>query len=241
MAYTTAQNVRDILGVDSDTAATDIVEGYIEYSQKIVMKFLQVPVLDEEMTGNLDGVNNTYSVMHLFIADTSANTVVNTLDVSIYLWPDSDDEFTKVQVTSFTFNPETGVFVLTDIPASTYEKITCSYSYYTSKIDWKLVELACTYYSAMMWVQRELFLVPTNVYIGNIRTISSKPWEYLRHEFQRMIDLLVAAPMDKVTYRKMVFDPRSPLAPSVETTVAKSMKRYSPRVRTKEMGGDVED
>jgi len=205
------------------------------------MKFLQVPVLDEGMVGNLDGVNNTFSVMHPFIADTTANTVVNTLDVKIYLWSDPDNEFSKEEITSFSFNPETGVFVLTNVPASTYEKITCSYSYYTCKIDWKLVELACTYYSAMMWVQRELFLVPSNVYIGNIRTISIKPWESLRHEFQRTIDLLVAAPMDKVTYRKMVFDPRSPSAPSVETTVAKSMKRYSPNVRTKEMGGDVED
>lgn len=212
--YCTAIEVRDLLGVDIDDAPDALINKYITKAQKIVMKHIQVPIINEEMGGEIksDATNNTFTAENPFWANTTGTLGIGTADFTVYLWTDEDDEFTKTSVSISKFDPVTGKVVLTTAPDSdTYEKITIDYSYYTCKVDWDLVSLATSYYAAMMFIGREFFLVPERVFLGEIRTVRSKgePWETLRREFRRIIDLLVAAPMTKVDYAKMVINPRS--------------------------------
>lgn len=212
LTYCNAQDVRDILGVEIDDAPDNIINKYITKAQKVVMKHIQVPIINEGMSGNIDGINSTFTAENPFFADTDGSLSINTLDFTVYLWPDEADEFSKVRASISTFNPETGAIILTSAPTDTgTEKITIDYSYYTCKIDWDLVTLATSYYAAMMYVGREFYLVPERVFIGELRLQRTKgePWETLRREFRRVIDLLVAAPMTKIDYEKMVINPRT--------------------------------
>ena len=209
--YTTEQDVRDILGVNLDDASDDILREFISKAQVIVLKHIQVPIMNELMDGTIDGTNNSFTIDGApFIADRNYDKQITKADIEVYTWTDADDEATKNSVTVQTFYPDTGLVILETAPGTTVEQVTISYSYYTCKIDWDLVSLATSYYAAMMWVGRELYLVPERVFLGELRLQRSKgePWETFRREFRRIIDLIVALPMEKVEYDKMVTDPR---------------------------------
>ncbi len=203
--YTTPQDVRDLLGLTLEDASDSVLTEFIEKAQNIVLKYITVKIVDEEMTGNINGSNNTFKVKHRYIADVDFDKTVTTSDFTIYGWTDSDDPGTKVTLPLSTFYPEYGIFVLSSAPdPDTYEKITCDYSYYTCQIDWDLVGMATAYYAGMLWTAREMFLVPPSLAIGNVTVRHNQPWEELRKEFNRIVYHLTSLPMDIVTYRKMV-------------------------------------
>jgi len=206
--YTTPQEIRDLLGVTIEDAPDDILEEFIDKAQHVVIKYWQVQIKDETMTGSINGSNNTFSVSNKFIADTDFDKKITTNDFTIYLWTDEDDPGSRVEATVSTFYPEHGKFVLSSAPSTDVEKITIDYSYYTKAIDWDLVNLATAYYAGMLWVAREQYLVPETFAIGGIRVRSVQPWERLREEFFRIVNQITSVPMDYVRYRKMVLAPR---------------------------------
>ena len=209
--YTTPQEIRDLLGLTVEDVDDSILEEFIDKAQKILLKYIAVQVIDEEMTGSINGVNTTFSVSHKFIADVDFDKQVTTSDFKIYGWKKSNDPSSKVELSVSTFYPEYGIFVLSSPPSSdTYKKITCDYSYYTCKIDWDLVNMATAYYAGMLWVARELYLVPETLAIGNVRVRNRQPWERLREEFLRIVFHLTKLPMDKVSYEKIMRSPRRP-------------------------------
>jgi len=206
--YTTPQEIRDILGLDAEDAQDYILEEFIDKAQRVVIRYVQVEVLDEEMSGNINGTNNTFTTSHKFLADTNFDMQITTSDFTVYGWTDSDDPSSKVELTVSTFYPTKGIIVLASAPSTDYKKITINYSYYTCKMDWELLKLATTYYAAMLFVAREYFLVPISYSMGGITVRNNQPWDNLRDEFLRIIYHITSLPMDKVTYTKKILSPR---------------------------------
>jgi len=206
--YATAQDVRDILGIDVEDAEDHVLEEFIERAQRQVIKYIQVEVLDEEASGNINGTNNTFTVKNKFFADTNFDMKITTDDFKVYGWTDSDDPSTKVELSVSTFYPTYGMIVLSTAPSTDYKKITVDYSYYTKAIDWELLKQATTYLAATLFVAREYFLVPVSYTLGGISVRNNQPWDRLREEFLRTVKLLTSIPMDKVNYIKKVRSPR---------------------------------
>jgi len=204
--YTTPQDIRDLLGLTNDDAKDDILEEFITKSQNIILHYIQVKVIEEEIS--LDSSGKTIVLTNQFLADTNFDKLINTLDVTVYGYVDEDSIETRTTLSLSTIWPENGILKLSS-DASSYGKVTVSYSYYTCSIDWNLVAMATAYYAGMLWVAREEFLVPDELTIGNIKVRQKQPWNKLREEFNRMIFHLTSVPMDLVNYRKMMVSPRS--------------------------------
>lgn len=225
MTWTNPQNVRDLLGVDIDTADDEILEEFIEIAQDYVKQYIQIRVIDGSLSGHIDGSNTTFTTQYCFFANVTGNTFISTLDFTVYGWTDSDNPFTKVQLTVRNFDPLRGKILLATAPKrNTYETITIDYSYYTKAIDWRLLSLATAWKAAEIWVKREEFLVPETWIMGSKRIIQRQPWRHFEIEFNRVIDKLRALPMDKVAYAKLVFRPRGTAEPEVDTAAAEAMK-----------------
>ena len=206
--YCTTEDVRKILGLDIDDAPNDKLEWYVERAHKEIIKYVQIPIVNEEMSGNIDGKNSTFSADNGFIADTNWDKTISTLDFTIYGWTDADDEFTKVALPCSTFDAVTGKFILSSAPGTTYKKITIDYSYYTRKIDWNIMEEATMWLAAKKWINREILLSWEDVKIGDLHLKDRKVIENVEKEFNRQISLLIAIQMSKVDYEKMVINPR---------------------------------
>jgi len=203
--YTTAQEIRDLLGLEIDDAPNDVLENFILKAQKVILHYIQIQVLDEEIALDISGT--TFSLSHKFLADTNFDQVIDSNDLEMYGWTDSSNIETRTKLTASTLWPDQGIVKL-DADASGYEKVTVSYSYYTCKIDWDLIGMASAYYAGMLWVAKEEFLVPEELTIGNVRVRQRQPWERLRNEFLRMIYHATSIPMDIVAYRKIMRSPR---------------------------------
>jgi len=206
MAYTHPQDVRDLLGLDVDQAEDSLLAEFLTKAQYVVLKYVQVSVIDEEV--DLDSSGTTFSVANAFIADIDFDASVGTADIKVYGWSDADHIDSRVELTVSTLWPNQGLIKLS-ADASGYEKITIDYSYYTAAIDWNLMGMATAYYAGMLWVAREEFLVPDELTIGGIRVKQKQPWDKIRAEFLRLIYHMTQLPMDRVTYDKMVISGRS--------------------------------
>jgi len=204
--YTTPQDVRDILGIGVEDASDALLEEFIEKAQSVVIHYWQIPVLEEEP--QIDTTGHTLVLSHPFLADTNFDKKIDGSDVVVYGYREIDNLETRETLAVSTIWPEKGVIKLVD-NALGYSKVTVSYSYYTCAIDWNLVSLATTYYAAMLFVARELFLVPDDFTIGNIKVRQRQPWERLRQEFLRIVYHLTELPMDISAYRKIVRPARS--------------------------------
>lgn len=230
--WTTVQNVRDLLGVDEEAADADTLEEFIRYSQSLIRTYIQISVIDGKLSGNIDGENNTFKTSYPYWADVTGDTLITTADFSVYGWTDRSDPFTRVELSVNTFDPLRGIVILTSAPSSdTYEKLTMDYSYYTKAIKWDLLSLATSWKAAEIWVKREEYLVPETWKHGTKRIVKGQPWKYFEIEFNRVMDKLRALPMSKVEYKKLVFRPRGPERPEVDTSAAKEIRqkgRYTP-------------
>jgi hypothetical protein len=240
MGYTTPQNVRDLLGVDIDTADDSILTEFIEIATELIRTYIQSKVIDEELSGRLDGINNTFTTQHTFWADVSGDTLITTADFTVYGWKDSNNPLERDILSVSTFDPLRGFLVLSSPPdPNTYEKITIDYSYYTKAINWKLLSLATAWKAAEIWVKREEFLLPESWSLGGRSIRQNRPWQFFEIEFNRIIDKIRAIPMTVVEYKKLVFRPRGPERPEVDTTAAKEIRQKGKYVKPIENGEPV--
>lgn len=205
--YTTPQNVRDLLGLTIEDAPDDILEEFITKAQNVLLHYIQVKVIEEEVIPDAT-TGTTISLSNQFIADVNFDKNINTLDVTVYGYEDEDSIESRTELSASTIWPENGILKLS-ADASDYDKVTVTYSYYTCSIDWDLVDMATAYYAGMLWVAREEFLVPDELTIGNVKVRQRQPWNKLREEFLRMVFHLTSVPMDIVNYRKIMVSARS--------------------------------
>ena len=194
MTYTTPSKVRSLLGLDSTQAPDSVLNNFITYADQIVTRMISVLVVDEEMSGTIDGSNTEFYVSHYPIADTDYDKTVDTDEVTVYGWTDSSDPNTKTQLTVSQVKADIGLIILETAPTTDYKKITCTYSYYTRKIDWNLVELASTLYTAYRFIVSEVLLVPESWSLGSLKVkLGSRklyPYHELHREFLNVIDMI---------------------------------------------------
>ena len=231
MPWTSPQNVRDLLGVDITIVEDSLLEEFIQYSMQYLRKYIQISVVDGSVSGNLNGTNNTFSTQYAYYADVTGDTLISTLDFTVYGWRDDgsgagNDPFKRDELAVTNFDPIRGIIVLSSAPDNnTYKKITVDYSYYTKRIDWDLLALCTAWKAAELWVKREEYLVPETYRFGNKSITQKRPWRFFEIEVNRLIDKLRALPMDKVNYAKLVYRPRGPEGPEVDTSSAKDMRQ----------------
>lgn len=228
MAYTNPQDVRDLLGMDIETVGDAILLEFIDLAQEYIRKYVQIEILDGKLSGNINGENNTFSTEYAYYADTTGDTFITTGDFTVWGWAKGFkyDQFKRVELTVSTFDPLRGKIVLDTAPsADDYGRLTCDYSYYTKRINWKLLSHATAWKTAEMWVKREEFLVPETWVMGSKRIVQRQPWKYYEIEVRRIIDKLIALPMNKVHYKRLVFRPRGPEGPEVDSTGARDIKQ----------------
>lgn len=202
MAYTTPSKVRLLLGIEESDSPDDILNQLIEEATNVVISRITAKILDEEPIPSPTGNPKEIYLSQRFIADTNGDQIVDKNDIHVYVWEEQYNEDTKTEVEVDSLNPLTGRVVLKESPEGKY--ITVDYSYYLNKVDWNLIDLATAYYTAKLWVERELLLVPKKVRVGRTTLQHHDYWKTLRREFERIIHLIVVLPMDKVEYEKMV-------------------------------------
>lgn len=234
MPYTNPQDVRDLLGVDIETADDAILEEFIGFAQSYIKKYIQIRIIDGKLSGNINSINNTFQTDHAFWADITGDTFITTADFTVYGWEKGfeSDPFKRTELSINTFDPIRGIIVLSSAPShNEYGKLTMDYSYYTKAIDWELLSLVTSWKAAELWIKREEYLVPDRVFFGTTRIFQNRPWRYFEIEVRRLIDKIIALPMNKVAYAKLVFRPRGPEGPEVDTSAARDIRtesRYTP-------------
>jgi len=233
--WTNPQDVRDLLGVDIDTADDEILEEFILKAQKYIKKYIQIRVIDGALDGEIDSANNTFTTEYAFWANVSGNLSISTLDFTVYGWAKDfeSDPFKRTELPISTFDATRGIVVLSTAPdKNVYGRVTMDYSYYTKSIDWDILEEVTAWKAAEIWVKREEFLVPETYTFGNKRVTQKQPWKFYELEVRRLIDKIIALPMTKVAYAKLVFSPRSTKDPEVDSSAAGEIrseaKEYSP-------------
>jgi len=125
-----AEEVRKIIGLKPDDVTDQELEFYIDMAQKEIRDQISVYIFEEDLTGDIDGKNTTFTTKHYPIADSNFDLVVNASDIEIYKWGDSSSFDTRETVSVSTLYWDRGMIVLSEAPASTYDVIRCNYYYY---------------------------------------------------------------------------------------------------------------
>jgi hypothetical protein len=170
MPYCSTVDVRDLTDITTDDISDSKLAELIDKATKIIIEDLTIPIIDEELDGNIDGSNTTFSVDRYPIADVTGDSVVTGADVTVYIWGDRTDPSTRETVPVSTIYPRTGKIVLSSAPAATIEQVTCDYHYtYEEYLDWDLINPACVYLTAYLFYIKKYTVVPTSLARGPMR------------------------------------------------------------------------
>ena len=203
LGYTTPDKVRRILGIEEEDAPDEILDPFIADATTVITRRLSVRVINELPEAGYKTDGTEWYCKNDFIADTNGDATINKTDIHVYQWGNLGDEATKSEMEVESLNPIGGRILLTAIP-NPGSTITVDYSYYLNQIDFDVVDLAAAYFTAKMWVERELMLVPPTVRIGRVTSKGYEYWNVCNQEFERTMHILMEKPMDKVAYQKMV-------------------------------------
>jgi len=187
---TTPDNVRKRLGLTPDEAPDEVVYEYISTAQKDVRKDLAFFQFDDTLSGNINGVNTTFSTCNSFIADMNYDNIVNNSDIEVYGWTISDDPGTRVTISLSTIYPEYGKVVTNSAPSG-LAKITARYYYYDTYVDSELIPEACADLAAYLYAGRELLLMPRQWMFGAYRFIKSVEYKELLESYYGNLDKIL--------------------------------------------------
>ena len=186
--YATGEDLKRIVDIAKD-AEESVLDYYLAKATQKVIQDIFVRVIDEKLTGNIDGVNNTFEVSKVPMADFDGDKIVGTADVTVVAWGDSDDPATKATLDVSQVYGREGKIVLSSAPSSTYDLITADYSYTLHEhIDWEMVELATSYWAAYLYVLREMALIPEQYALGPTRFRHARPYLLYRELYDKAID-----------------------------------------------------
>jgi len=154
-------------------------------------------VSKDTLSGDIDGSNTTFETSYAPIADRDFDGTVGTSDVIVTAWVDSDDPFTAYTLSVSKVDADTGQIVLSSAPPSTIDQLTADYYYYPKRIESRLLTVATAYLAAYKYVLAEYLLIPQQFYHGAYRFRLGEPWNKLREEYERVVELLLAKPYAK--------------------------------------------
>jgi len=183
MPYSTPAGVRTLLDIDSAEASDTALQPFCDYAGKALLSYITIMHRDEQLKGDINGINKEYWCEHIPIADSDMDKDVDTADITVYTWTDATDEDTKTQVTVSSINPLTGRIVLASAPSTNVEIVTIDYRSYTVEVDWDLITLAANQYAAYLYLQSQYIMEGDTTKIGAV----SKAFRG-RMPFERMFD-----------------------------------------------------
>lgn len=189
MSAISAEDIRTIIGLDYNEAPDEEIEPHIEISIKECLGENAIRVLDEEISGTIDGINNKFTTAHSFIADSNFDGVIDSSDIDVYGWLDYSDPLTKVKLDVQSVDGRYGIIVLTTSPDESFKKITCDYWYYREYPDPTLMKNACAVLCAYKFVLSYYLLIPIWLSHGALRYRIERPYEQLRIEYERIKEL----------------------------------------------------
>jgi len=196
MTYTTSFKVRQISGLTEDELADSVLDSLIEYAEAEVQRQINVRAVDEDLNPNLDGTgidgeNKTFYTKHFPIADVNKDSVVDSNDITVYVWDDEQDENTKTVVGVDSVTADSGRIVLTTAPSSDSERISADYSYHLNPIDYSLVSKACDYLTAYLCVLRKHDIMPVSYTLGrSLKVQKTKIGERLYQQYLVYLNML---------------------------------------------------
>lgn len=182
--YCDADYVRRIVDILSDELDDVELEEYVSDAQEKVVEDITIWRTHEELTDengytpDINGSNKLFYTRNRNIADINFDSVVNASDVVVYLWPDEDDESTMTIAPVTSVNSDTGLITLTTAPASSIDKVTCSYRFYLNKPNFIVIKIATALMAGLFWVRKARLLYPDQLQIGAYKWKYSEPAYY---------------------------------------------------------------
>ena len=192
--YCTEEDVRMGLHLKPDRADDEELRYWINEAQLELLRDISLSVQDEEVGGDINGSNTTFTVSHYPIADTDFDKAVGSNDVTVYGWVDGNEPATKTELTVSTIYVNYGTIVLSSAPSSTYDQITMDYRYYPNTINFDLAARATRELAAFKFVFTKYLLIPERLAHGPIRYTFGKPYNRLYNEYKRLVHLMITKP-----------------------------------------------
>ena len=192
LGYASVIEVRNLTGLTTNDIENTELEDLIDLATKMIIEELTIAVINEELSGNINGTNTTFSVAHYPIADTNGDMQVTGSDVTVYAWTDEDDPSTKSSVSVDQVFPLDGIVVLENPPSTNIKKLTIDYAYTLEEsINWDLVKLACSWLTAYLFCIKKFTTVPESVVRGPIRfRYYTKPYNEYLNNYYRIMSLI---------------------------------------------------
>ena len=190
--YALISEVRLFTGLTNSDISDHDLQELINLSSTMMVEDLTMAVRDEEPTGSINGVNTSFEIDHYPIADINGDKTINSLDVSMYTWTNSDDPSTKTSIAISTVHPRDGIIVATTAPSTSVKKITVDYSWtYEEAINWELMKLACVYLTGYLFAVKKFTLLPTSMSRGPIRfSYSIRPYKEYLTKYDEIMSLI---------------------------------------------------
>jgi len=221
MPYNTYSEVIRVCGLDPDISDTTLTR-FINEADKMIIDRITVKVIDEKLTGTINGSNKEYWTKYKNLADINANMLIqgyesgkvskDDADYHVYTWTDEEDEDTKVEVEvdNTKCNPYTGRIYLKTAP-SNVEVVTIDYSYYPNKVDMDILKNCAALYAGYLYLRSEYSLFPVKLKLGPLTVDFSErglgrgagssgglPYSRILREFNRQWMLIFKKPFRKV-------------------------------------------
>ena len=188
--WTTEDKVRRKIGLNSEDVEDDVITPYIEEAQADMLRDISHSVIDEKLSGNIDGTNTTFSTSYPYIADTNFDLTIDGSDIKVYGWSNEDDPSTKVTLSVSTVHNLYGKIVLSDAPTNIV-KITADYNYYDNPINLADIPETCAYLAAFYYGLSEIVLMPKQWMHGAYRFLKTEDIGLLEQRYWEKIHALV--------------------------------------------------
>ncbi len=179
------RSVVDILSTEISDAGLEV---HSARAKEMVLKDISSYRIHEEMTDlngftpNKDGSNKKFYVQNVPVADTDFDLMVDGDDLTVYEWSDQDDETTATSVDVTSVNVDTGLIQLTTAPASSVEKVTCSYRFHFNQINSTILQIATAMLAGLLWIQKDRILMPDRVSVGAYK------WQYTSPAYKKLYE-----------------------------------------------------
>lgn len=181
------RSVRKYTGLDPEDVTDENLKFYIEQANTVVFEDVAVQVIDERLSGDINGSNTIFTTNYKHIADRDFDCVNSSIDVTVYKWGTAGSLSTRSECTISSINAEEGKIYFKTAPASTYDVITINYYYYKNRPVWHTLRRAANLWAAYEYILAEYLLIPTSLRRGALSWRHVKPYKDL---YERYLDAI---------------------------------------------------
>lgn len=153
MAYSSLPAFRSLTHFTESEIPDSEVSALIPEADRAILRLATIEVYDEQLTGDIDGVNKLFMTKHKPIADTDFDSDVDSSDVSVWLVDyDSEQNPVHTSVQASSVNARDGIITLASAPTTSNAEVGvfADYRYYKMPVDYDMLKLAANYYLAYL-------------------------------------------------------------------------------------------